>query len=52
MFSTGAAIDGAGRRLVLALTASALAAQGVTGTITGTVKDAQGGVMPGRDRHD
>ena len=34
------------RRSVLAAAASA-AAQGVTGTITGTVKDAQGGVIPG-----
>jgi hypothetical protein len=32
--------------MVVALTASA-SAQGVTGTVTGTVKDAQGGVIPG-----
>ena len=32
--------------IVLAL-AGSMAAQGVTGTITGTVKDAQGGVIPG-----
>ena len=32
---------------VLLVLAASLAAQGVTGTITGTVKDTQGGVVPG-----
>src|SRR5438046_402238 len=32
---------------VLLVLAASVAAQGVTGTITGTVKDTQGGVVPG-----
>jgi hypothetical protein len=32
---------------ILAITSSTTGAQGVTGTVTGTVKDAQGGVIPG-----
>ena len=47
VFSTGAAIDGTGRRHCPRRGGVGAAAQGVTGTITGTVKDAQGGVIPG-----
>ena len=32
---------------VILMLAAPAASQGVTGTITGTVKDAQGGVLPG-----
>jgi len=39
--------DAAAIGAVILMLAAAAAAQGVTGTITGTVKDAQGGVIPG-----
>src|SRR6185369_4168551 len=38
---------GAGLLLALVLTASPALAQITTGTVSGTVKDAQGGVIPG-----
>ena len=37
--------------LVLLSLALPLAAQSLTGTVTGTVKDDQGGVLPGVTRH-
>ena len=37
----------AGLWILLVLTAASAAAQGVTGTVSGTVKDGQGGVLPG-----
>ena len=36
-----------GAALVLMLAAVSAAAQGITGTVSGTITDVQGGVMPG-----